>query len=111
MPLSARTPTAASPVSNTYCRTPPASITMAEEYPASSSSDFQITFPLLLSIATMEAPPPPGFTTNRRPSTSGDSLMPQLMLRALNLRKRFVAQSLLPVAASRAIRLPFEPRA
>src|SRR5262245_30580389 len=63
----------------TYCRTPPAVLTMTDEYPADSPFDdipFHFTLPVFLSRASIVASRPPGVTISLSPSTSGDSAYP-----------------------------------
>jgi hypothetical protein len=66
----------------------------------------QIVFPVVLSSAAIPAPGPPGVTISRLPSTSGDSLISQLMLLPPNSLRTLRCQTTLPSAARRHARSP-----
>src|ERR1022692_1960733 len=75
LPLPRSRPMAASAVKTTTLREPPASYTIGDEYAAQPLCDCHSSLPLILSRATTAAPGPPGVTTTRSPSTSGDDLV------------------------------------
>ena len=71
----------------------------------------QIVAPVVLFSATIAASAPPGVTTTRSPSMSGDSANFQSdMTWPPKSRGRFLRQRSLPVAASRHTRSPSVPR-
>ena len=112
LPSAARTPMPASPVSVMIVRTPCTSATMAEAYPASSLSSFatHTVLPVILSSATIPALEPPGVTITWSPSTSGDSLSSQLMLRPPKSFRMLRCHTAAPSCTFRHARSPFSVR-
>src|SRR5262245_4648713 len=83
LPVLASTPTTPFRRNVTYCRTPPASIGMMDEYSASpppGTAHFQTTSPVNLLRAASVASLPPGVQITRSPSTSTDSEKAQLSM-------------------------------
>ena len=105
------TPRARSPVKTIASLMPPSSWSTAEEYPARSASVFQISLPSALLSATTDDPAPPGLTMMRSPTTSGDSLSPQVMFCPPKSRMTFTVHATFPDAASSAVRSPLAPNA
>src|ERR1022692_1111761 len=111
LPLPRSRPMAASAVKTTTLREPPASYTIGDEYAAQPLCDFHSSLTLILSRATTAAPGPPGVTTTRPPSTSGDSLIPQCGPRPRKRSTMVEPQIVLPVAVSRHTSMPSAARA
>src|SRR5215472_13283678 len=105
-PLFGRSPTTASLVKTMIWRMPPTSAAIGEEYAAASLCDLHTKLPVFLSKATIAAPGPPGVTIRLLPSTSGDSLYPQLGTLPPNFSPTFIFQSMPPVLASSDTKVP-----
>src|SRR5579864_5923099 len=96
-----------------YCRVPPISATITDEYSARSSPGtlaFQITSPVFLLRATMAASLPPGVAISFSPSMSGDSEYCQPPTWPLNSLCRFFCHLISPLFTSRQTRSPWKPR-
>ncbi len=75
LPSLAETPMVPPEVSWTYCLTPVAlEMTIDEYWAESPRAERQISSPVSLSRATMDAFGPPGVQTRRSPSMRGDSV-------------------------------------
>src|SRR4051812_44201801 len=98
----------------TYCRTPLASVTTADENPAVSSRSLHChtTSPVFLFSATIP-PLDPGVQITLSPSTRGDSLYPQLPGGWVPPKSliRFFAHTTFPSVRLRQARSPVAPRA